>query len=133
VTGRIRVVVSEPSSGPGVAGLARALRDAGMEVIYTGPGQTPEQIVHTALQEDADVVGLAAGAAAAELVDVVGLLARRDAEDVLVFAAAPDGSDGSGPDGSGPDFAGTRGATVFAPGTSLAEIVEWVRDRSGSP
>jgi len=149
VTGRIRVVVAEQVPGPDarVPGLARALRDAGMEVIYTGPGQTPEQVVHTALQEDADVIGLAVGAESAQLAELVELLARRDAEDVLVFAAEPGGPGGpggpAGPGGSGPESRGSGGSgpesdepggfTVFGPGTSPARIAAWVRDRLGSP
>jgi methylmalonyl-CoA mutase C-terminal domain/subunit len=143
VTGRIRVVVAEQVPGPDarVPGLARALRDAGMEVIYTGPVQTPEQIVLTALQEDADVIGLSVGAGSAQLAKLVELLARRDAEDVLVFAAEPGGPaepGGSGPEsgspgGSGPESDGPGGVTVFGPGTSPARIAAWVRDRLRSP
>jgi methylmalonyl-CoA mutase C-terminal domain/subunit len=137
-------VVSEPTGEGGVPGLARSLRDAGMEVIYTGPGQTPEQIVQTALQEDADVIGLALGAGApsagsTRLAELVELLTQRDAEDVLVFATGPDGA--ATPDGAS-GSAGTAGpgspeehvgATVFAPNTRPSEIVAWIRDRSGSP
>jgi methylmalonyl-CoA mutase cobalamin-binding domain/chain len=148
VTGRIRVVVapvsgrgSEPALDGGVPALARALRDAGMEVIYTGPRHTPEQIVRTALQEDADVIGLAVGAAggpddgalAALVAELVELLARGDAEDVLVFAAPvaeSPGSDGAGPGSDEPAAPGE--SAIFAPGTSSARIVAWIRERSGS-
>jgi methylmalonyl-CoA mutase C-terminal domain/subunit len=144
VTGRIRVVVSEPGPDGGVPGLARALRDAGMEVIYAGSRQTPEQIVQTALQEDADVIGLAVGPGTppALLAELVELLARRDAEDVLVFAAtvepggvdpAPAGPELAEPEPAEPELADQGGATVFAPGTGPERIVDWVRDRSGSP
>ena len=143
MTGRIRVVVAEQVPGPDarVPGLARALRDAGMEVIYTGPGQTPEQIVLTALQEDADSIGLSVGPASAQLAELVELLARRDADDVLVFAAEPGGPaepdpagpDPAGPGGPGPGSDGPGGVTVFGPGTSPARIAAWVRDRLGSP
>jgi methylmalonyl-CoA mutase C-terminal domain/subunit len=74
--GRLRIVVGEP-------GLARALRDAGHEVVYTGPGHTPEQIVATAIQEDADLIGLSALADDALLAELAGLLRERGADDIV--------------------------------------------------
>ncbi|MBO0874845.1 MAG: cobalamin B12-binding domain-containing protein, partial [Pseudonocardia sp.] len=90
MTERIRVVVAKPGldgHDRGAKVVARALRDAGMEVIYTGLHQTPEQIVETALQEDADMVGLSvlSGAHMTLFPRVVELLKERDAADVLVF------------------------------------------------
>jgi methylmalonyl-CoA mutase, C-terminal domain len=126
VTGRIRVVIAEPGlDGPdrGAEVVARALRDAGMEVIYTGLHQTPEQIVQTVLQEDADAVGLSipSGAHLTLIPKVLELLKERDAEDVLVF--------GGGIVARTDIAALTRlgVAKVFAPGTTTQEIVDWVR------
>jgi len=92
---RIRVVIG----GPGLEGqdrgakiVARALRDAGHEVIYTGPHQTPEQIVETAIQEDADLIGLSvlSGAHLTQHRRLVELLAERDASDIVVKVLASD-------------------------------------------
>src|SRR6266487_5731770 len=87
---RIRVVVAKPGldgHDRGAKVVARALRDAGMEVIYTGLHQTPEQIVETAIQEDADVVGLSvlSGAHMTLFKRVIELLRERDADDIIVF------------------------------------------------
>jgi methylmalonyl-CoA mutase C-terminal domain/subunit len=129
-SGPIRVVVAKP--GPdehdrGVKAVARALRDAGMEVIYTGLHQTPEQIVQTAIQEDADVIGLsvASGAGTALLARVVELLRQRDAEDIKVVAG------GIIPDGDIPELLGLGVAAVFATGTPTHTIVDWVRQNVG--
>ncbi|MGO4418314.1 cobalamin B12-binding domain-containing protein, partial [Streptomyces sp. MCAF7] len=90
VTGPIRVVVAKPGldgHDRGAKVIARALRDAGMEVIYTGLHQTPEQIVDTAIQEDADAIGLSilSGAHMTLFAKVLELLRERDAEDIKVF------------------------------------------------
>lgn len=90
VTGPIRVVVAKPGldgHDRGAKVIARALRDAGMEVIYTGLHQTPEQIVDTAIQEDADAIGLSilSGAHNTLFVRVLELLKEREAEDIKVF------------------------------------------------
>ena len=90
VTGPIRVVVAKPGldgHDRGAKVIARALRDAGMEVIYTGLHQTPEQIVDTAIQEDADAIGLSilSGAHNTLFAKVIELLKERDAEDIKVF------------------------------------------------
>ncbi len=88
--GPIRVVVAKPGldgHDRGAKVIARALRDAGMEVIYTGLHQTPEQIVDTAIQEDADAIGLSilSGAHNTLFGAVIELLKERDAADILVF------------------------------------------------
>ena len=102
--------------------VARALRDAGMEVIYTGLHQTPEQIVETAIQEDADAVGLSvlSGAHMTLFAKVLELLKERDATDIVVFGG------GIIPDADIPELAGMGVAKVFTPGTTTQEIVDWV-------
>ena len=123
---RIRVVVAKPGldgHDRGAKVVARALRDAGMEVVYTGLHQTPEQIVETALQEDADAVGLSvlSGAHMTLFRRVVELLRERDAEDVVVFGG------GIIPEADIPELAALGVAKVFTPGASTQSIVEWVR------
>ncbi|MDT7609924.1 MAG: isobutyryl-CoA mutase small subunit [Pseudonocardiales bacterium] len=127
MTGRIRVVIAEPGlDGPdrGAEVVARALRDAGMEVIYTGLHQTPEQIVQTALQEDADAVGLSipSGAHLTLIPKVLELFKERDAQDVLVFGG------GIVPETDIAALTELGVAKVFAPGTTSQEIVDWVRE-----
>ena len=104
--------------------VARALRDAGMEVIYTGLHQTPEQIVQTTLQEDADAVGLSvlSGAHMTLFARVIELLESKGATDVLVFGG------GIIPDQDIPALTELGVAKVFTPGASTHEIVEWVRE-----
>jgi isobutyryl-CoA mutase small subunit len=126
VTERIRVVVAKPGldgHDRGAKVVARALRDAGMEVIYTGLHQTPEQIVETALQEDADMVGLSvlSGAHMTLFPRVVELLKERDAADVLVFGG------GIVPEEDIVALAEMGVAKVFTPGATTSEIVDWVR------
>jgi methylmalonyl-CoA mutase, C-terminal domain len=126
VTERIRVVVAKPGldgHDRGAKVVARALRDAGMEVIYTGLHQTPEQIVETALQEDADMVGLSvlSGAHMTLFPRVVELLKERDAADVLVFGG------GIVPEEDIAALAEMGVAKVFTPGATTSEIVDWVR------
>jgi methylmalonyl-CoA mutase C-terminal domain/subunit len=126
VTDRIRVVVAKPGldgHDRGAKVVARALRDAGMEVIYTGLHQTPEQIVETALQEDADVIGLSilSGAHMTLFPRVVELLRERDAEDVVVFGG------GIIPEEDIAKLTEMGVAKIFTPGASTSEIVEWVR------
>lgn len=103
--------------------IARALRDAGMEVIYTGLRQTPEMIVTAALQEDVQVIGLSilSGAHNAIVPRIMDLLREKKMEDVIVIAGGiiPDG------DAAGLKRAGV--AAVFQPGASLGKIVEFVR------
>jgi methylmalonyl-CoA mutase C-terminal domain/subunit len=122
----IRVVVAKPGldgHDRGAKVVARALRDAGMEVIYTGLHQTPEQIVATALQEDAQAIGLSvlSGAHMTLFRKVVDLLAERDAKDVVVFGG------GIIPDADIAPLQQMGVAAVFTPGTTTKDIVEWVR------
>ena len=130
--GRIRVVVAKPGldgHDRGAKVVARALRDAGMEVIYTGLHQTPEQIVETVVQEDADCVGLSvlSGAHLTLFQRVMDLLKDRDAGDVVVFGG------GIIPEDDIPLLRDMGVATVFTPGTTTESIVTWVRDNVGSP
>jgi methylmalonyl-CoA mutase C-terminal domain/subunit len=132
VTERIRVVVAKPGldgHDRGAKVVARALRDAGMEVIYTGLHQTPEQIVETALQEDADVVGLSilSGAHMTLFPRVVELLKERDAEDVMVFGG------GIVPEADIAKLTELGVAKVFTPGATTSEIVDWVRKNVPNP
>jgi methylmalonyl-CoA mutase, C-terminal domain len=124
--GKIRTVVAKPGldgHDRGAKIVARALRDAGMEVIYTGLHQTPEQIVQTALQEDADGIGLSvlSGAHMTLFRRVVELLRERDAGDVVVFGG------GIIPDDDIPQLEQIGVAKVFTPGASTQSIVDWVR------
>jgi methylmalonyl-CoA mutase, C-terminal domain len=126
VSARIRVVVAKPGldgHDRGAKVVARALRDAGMEVIYTGLHQTPEQIVETAIQEDADAVGLSvlSGAHMTLFRRVVELLRERDAEDIVVFGG------GIIPEADIPELARLGVPKVFTPGATTQSIVEWVR------
>ena len=123
---RIRVVVAKPGldgHDRGVKIVARALRDAGMEVIYTGLHQTPEQIVQTALQEDADAVGLSilSGAHMTLFAQVMKLLAEREAGDIVVFGG------GIIPDADIAELKAMGVAGIFTPGAPTTDIVEWVR------
>jgi methylmalonyl-CoA mutase C-terminal domain/subunit len=129
--GAIRVVVAKPGldgHDRGAKVVARALRDAGVEVIYTGLHQTPEQIVETAIQEDADAVGLSvlSGAHMTLFKRVIDLLAARDASDIVVFGGGiiPEG------DISLLDEMGV--AKVFRPGATTHEIVDWVNANVGA-
>ena len=128
MSGRIRVVVAKPGldgHDRGAKVVARALRDAGMEVVYTGVHQTPEQIVGTALQEDADAVGLSvlSGAHMPLFAKVIELLAERGAEDVVVFGG------GIIPEEDFPKLEELGVAKVFTPGATMSDIVRWVRQR----
>jgi methylmalonyl-CoA mutase C-terminal domain/subunit len=122
----IRVVVAKPGldgHDRGAKVVARALRDAGMEVVYTGLHQTPEQIVEAAIQEDADAVGLSvlSGAHMTLFAKVVDLLKARDAADIVVFGG------GIIPDDDLPELERMGVAKVFTPGAATTEIVDWVR------
>lgn len=126
MSGRIRVVVAKPGldgHDRGAKVVARALRDAGMEVVYTGLHQTPEQIVQTALQEDADAVGLSvlSGAHMTLFARVIELLRLKGATDVLVFGG------GIIPEEDIPVLTELGVAKVFTPGAATQEIVDWVR------
>lgn len=122
----IRVVIAKPGldgHDRGAKVVARALRDAGMEVIYTGLHQSPEQIVRTALAEDADVVGLSvlSGAHMTLFATVMELLGEADATDIVVFGG------GIIPEADRGPLAELGVRQVFTPGATMAEIVDWVR------
>jgi methylmalonyl-CoA mutase C-terminal domain/subunit len=122
----LRIVVAKPGldgHDRGAKVVARALRDAGMEVIYTGLHQTPEQIVSTALAEDADAIGLSvlSGAHMTLFAKVVDLLKSADATDIVVFGG------GIIPEADRAPLAEIGVARVFTPGATMAEIVSWVR------
>ncbi len=126
MSSRIRVVVAKPGldgHDRGAKVVARALRDAGMEVIYTGLHQTPEQIVETAIQEDAHAVGLSvlSGAHMTLFRRVTELLRERGADDIVVFGG------GIIPDADIPELERMGVAKIFTPGASTESIVEWVR------
>ena len=123
----IRIVVAKPGldgHDRGAKVIARALRDAGHEVIYTGLHQTPEQIVETAIQEDADVIGLSvlSGAHMTLFKKLIALLEERDASDIVVIGG------GIIPDDDIPLLAELGVAKVFTPGATTTAIVDWVRD-----
>ena len=125
-TGRLRIIVAKPGldgHDRGAKVVARALRDAGMEVIYTGLHQTPEQIVQTALAEDADAIGLSvlSGAHLTLFAKVVELLRQADASDIVVFGG------GIIPEADRALLAEMGVAQVFTPGATMSEIVTWVR------
>ncbi len=107
----------------GVKVVARALRDAGMEVIYTGLHQTPEQIVQTAVQEDAAAIGLSilSGAHMTLFARLMEVLREQEAEDIVVFGG------GIIPDADIPELKRMGVARIFTPGSTTEEIVEWVR------
>jgi methylmalonyl-CoA mutase C-terminal domain/subunit len=122
----LRIVIAKPGldgHDRGAKVVARALRDAGMEVIYTGLHQTPEQIVATALAEDADAIGLSvlSGAHLTLFARVADLLAQADAADIVVFGG------GIIPEADRAALAELGVAQVFTPGATMAEIVTWVR------
>ena len=129
---RIRVVVAKPGldgHDRGAKVVARALRDAGMEVIYTGLHQTPEQIVETAIQEDADAIGLSvlSGAHMTLFRRVLELLAERDAGDIVVFGG------GIIPVEDIAELERLGVARIFTPGATTASIIEWVRANVATP
>jgi methylmalonyl-CoA mutase C-terminal domain/subunit len=126
--GKHRIIVAKPGldgHDRGAKVVARALRDAGFEVIYTGLHQTPEQIAETAIQEDADAVGLSchSGAHMTLFPRVVTLLRDRGAGDVVVFAG------GIIPRDDIPKLAEAGIERVFTPGASTGEIVAWLNER----
>ena len=124
---KIRVVVAKPGldgHDRGAKIIARALRDAGMEVIYTGLHQTPEQIAETVLQEDADAVGLSilSGAHMTLVPRVVELLKDQGAEDVVVTVG------GTIPSDDVPELKKLGVAEVFTPGSSTQSIIDFIRE-----
>jgi isobutyryl-CoA mutase small subunit len=121
----IRIVVAKPGldgHDRGAKVIARALRDAGHEVIYTGLHQTPEQIVETAIQEDADVIGLSvlSGAHMTLFQKLISLLDERDARDIVVIGG------GIIPEDDIPLLKEMGVAEVFTPGAATTRIVDWV-------
>ena len=129
---RIRVVVAKPGldgHDRGAKVVARALRDAGMEVVYTGLHQTPEQIVETAIQEDADAIGMSvlSGAHMTLFRRVMELLAERDAADIVVFGG------GIIPEDDIAELRKLGVAQIFTPGATTASIIEWVRANVATP
>jgi methylmalonyl-CoA mutase, C-terminal domain len=126
----VRVVIAKPGldgHDRGAKVVARALRDAGVEVVYTGLHQTPEQIVETAIQEDADAVGLSvlSGAHMTLFAKVLELLTARDARDIVVFGG------GIIPEVDIPELERLGVARVFTPGATTASIVDWVHAHLG--
>ncbi len=128
----IRVLVAKPGldgHDRGAKIIARALRDAGMEVIYTGLRQTPEMIVNAALQEDVQVIGLSilSGAHNAIVPRLMELLRQQDMADVMVVLG------GIIPDEDAEQLKSQGVAAVFQPGSSLEEIVQFIRENAGYP
>jgi methylmalonyl-CoA mutase C-terminal domain/subunit len=126
VPGTIRVVIAKPGldgHDRGAKIIARALRDAGMEVIYTGLHQTPEQIVETAIQEDADAVGVSilSGAHMTLVPRIVDGLRANGADDVLVVVG------GTIPQDDADELKAGGVAEVFGPGATTGEIVDFLR------
>jgi methylmalonyl-CoA mutase, C-terminal domain len=127
----IRVVIAKPGldgHDRGAKVVARALRDAGVEVIYTGLHQTPEQIVAAALQEDADAIGLSvlSGAHMTQFARVLELLKERGAADIVVFGG------GIIPDTDIAELERMGVAKIFTPGAPTTDIVNWVRRTLGN-
>lgn len=128
--GPIRVVIAKPGldgHDRGAKVVARALRDAGVEVVYTGLHQTPEQIVATAIQEDADGVGISilSGAHMTLCPRIIELLAERDAADIKVFVG------GIIPEADIPALTKVGVSAVFTPGTTTQAIVDWAHANLG--
>lgn len=127
-TKRIRVIIAKPGldgHDRGAKVIARALRDAGMEVIYTGLRQTPEQIVETAIQEDADVIGLSSlsGAHLYLFSKVIELLREKKADNIIVIGG------GVIPEEDIPELKKMGVAEVFTPGTSTKDIIDFIKSK----
>ena len=125
---KIRVLIAKPGldgHDRGAKIIAAALRDAGMEVIYTGLHQTPEQIVETAIQEDVDVVGLSilSGAHMTIFPKVINLLKDRGAEDIIVYGG------GIIPPEDVAELKKMGVAELFGPGTPTTEVIEWTKQQ----
>jgi methylmalonyl-CoA mutase C-terminal domain/subunit len=128
----VRVLVAKPGldgHDRGAKVVARALRDAGFEVVYTGLHQTPEQIVEAALQEDVQVVGLSihSGAHMTLFPRVVELLAERGASDIVVFGG------GIVPSEDIAELKKRGVAEIFTPGARTDAIIDWVREHVDDP
>ncbi len=129
---RIRILTAKvglDGHDRGIKVISRALRDAGVEVIYTGLHQTPEMVVDAAIQEAVDGIGISilSGAHMTLFPEVIRLLRERGAEDIVVFGG------GIVPDGDVGELEKLGVAKVFTPGTSLGEVVSWVRERFEEP
>ena len=129
MAGPIRVLVAKPGldgHDRGAKVVARALRDAGIEVIYTGLHQTPAQVVDAAVQEDVDFIGLSilSGAHLTLFADVMELLRARKAGDIIVFGG------GIIPEDDITELEALGVSKLFTPGATTASIVEWVEDHS---
>ena len=128
---KIRVIVAKAGldgHDRGAKVVARALRDAGVEVIYTGLHQTPEQIVAAAVQEDVDAIGLSvlSGAHMTVFSRVLELLRDQNAADITVFGG------GIIPDADITELSGLGVAKIFGPGAPISDIVAWVNDKFGA-
>ena len=128
--GAIRVVIAKPGldgHDRGAKVVARALRDAGVEVIYTGLHQTPEMVVETAIQEDVDGIGISllSGAHMTLFPEVLRLLRERGASDIVVFGG------GIIPDEDIPPLKEMGVGRIFGPGTSLDDVVAFVNEAFG--
>ena len=128
---RLRIVIAKPGldgHDRGAKVIARALRDAGMEVVYTGLHQTPEQIVQTVIQEDADAVGISvlSGAHMTLFARILDLMKAQDVDDVVIFGG------GIIPDEDIPELERAGVAKIFTPGTPLDDIVAWVQGNVGA-
>jgi methylmalonyl-CoA mutase C-terminal domain/subunit len=125
---KIRVLIAKPGldgHDRGAKVICRALRDAGMEVIYTGLRRTPEEIVNAAIQEDVDVIGLSILSGAHNVIfpKIMNLLQAKEAEDILVLAG------GIIPDKDIPKMKKIGIAEIFLPGSSTQDIIEWIDTR----
>ena len=129
MTRPIRVVLAKPGldgHDRGAKIIARALRDAGVEVIYTGLHQTPQQVVDAAMSEDADFIGMSilSGAHMTLFTEVMNLLTANDATDIVVFGG------GIIPEVDIPALEALGVARIFTPGTPTQDVVDWVNDRA---
>jgi methylmalonyl-CoA mutase C-terminal domain/subunit len=124
---KVRILIAKPGldgHDRGAKVIARGFRDAGLEVIYTGLHQTPEQIVAAAIQEDVDAIGLSILSGAHDYVfpEVIELLKKKGAEDTVVFGG------GIIPEEDIPALVASGVKAIFTPGTSIEEAVKWVRE-----
>ena len=129
MTRPIRVVLAKPGldgHDRGAKIIARALRDAGVEVIYTGLHQTPQQVVDAAMSEDADFIGMSilSGAHMTLFTEVMNLLKANDATDIVVFGG------GIIPEVDIPALEALGVARIFTPGTPTQDVADWVNDRA---
>lgn len=129
MAGPIRVLVAKPGldgHDRGAKVVARALRDSGIEVIYTGLHQTPAQVVDAAVQEDVDFIGVSilSGAHLTLFAEIMNLLRARKADDIIVFGG------GIIPEDDIIELEALGVAKIFTPGTTTTSIVEWVEDHS---